>query len=116
MRRFAALLHDAVEDQGSTAGGPGRLDEIRERFGEGVAEIVAADKIHNVRSIRADRRRVGEAVFDWFLAPRVKPSGTTGRWPRSSGPPGRGPRARGPWPRNPSGRSKSEKKHIDIFR
>jgi (p)ppGpp synthase/HD superfamily hydrolase len=35
---IAALLHDAVEDQG----GRPRLDEIRERFGEGVAAIVDA--------------------------------------------------------------------------
>lgn len=33
----AALLHDAVED----AGGKGRLEDIRQRFGEAVAEIVA---------------------------------------------------------------------------
>jgi len=32
----AALLHDAVEDQGGEA----RLEEIRERYGERVAEIV----------------------------------------------------------------------------
>jgi len=32
----AALLHDAVEDQG----GPGRLEDIRSRFGERVATIV----------------------------------------------------------------------------
>lgn len=32
----AALLHDAVEDQGGEA----RLDEIRQRFGDGVAGIV----------------------------------------------------------------------------
>lgn len=34
---IAALLHDAVED----AGGHARLEDIRERFGENVAEIVA---------------------------------------------------------------------------
>ncbi len=34
---IAALLHDAVED----AGGQERLDDIRERFGERVARIVA---------------------------------------------------------------------------
>jgi hypothetical protein len=33
----AALLHDVVEDRG----GPERLEEIRERFGERVARIVA---------------------------------------------------------------------------
>ena len=35
---IAALLHDAPEDQGGEA----TLDEIRRRFGEGVASIVAA--------------------------------------------------------------------------
>lgn len=34
---IAALLHDAVEDQG----GPERLADIRERYGDRVAEIVA---------------------------------------------------------------------------
>lgn len=34
---IAALLHDAVEDQGGAA----RLDDIRARFGDRVAEIVA---------------------------------------------------------------------------
>jgi (p)ppGpp synthase/HD superfamily hydrolase len=33
---IAALLHDAVEDQGGTA----RLDDIRERYGEEVADVV----------------------------------------------------------------------------
>src|SRR6476620_4676468 len=33
---IAALLHDSVEDQGGKA----RLDDVRNRFGEGVAEIV----------------------------------------------------------------------------
>jgi len=35
---IAALLHDAVEDQG----GPPRLNDIRDRFGSDVADIVAA--------------------------------------------------------------------------
>lgn len=35
---IAALLHDAVEDMG----GQPRLDDIRDRFGDGVAEIVEA--------------------------------------------------------------------------
>lgn len=34
---IAALLHDAVEDQG----GPARLEEIRARYGDAVAQIVA---------------------------------------------------------------------------
>lgn len=35
----AALLHDAPEDQGGEA----RLQDVRERFGDGVADIVAAN-------------------------------------------------------------------------
>src|SRR6476659_9970486 len=34
---FGALLHDAAEDQG----GRKTLDEVRKRFGDGVAEIVS---------------------------------------------------------------------------
>jgi (p)ppGpp synthase/HD superfamily hydrolase len=33
---IAGLLHDSVEDQGGKA----RLDDVRNRFGEGVARIV----------------------------------------------------------------------------
>ncbi len=95
---IAALLHDAVEDQG----GEVILDEIRARFGDRVAEIVAgctdawttpkspwrerkeayiahlrqasasvrlvsaADKLHNARSILADYRVLGEALWSRF--------------------------------------------------
>jgi (p)ppGpp synthase/HD superfamily hydrolase len=50
----AALLHDAVEDQG----GPTRLEDIRGRFGERVAKVVegCSDSI----------REVGEAKADWW--------------------------------------------------
>jgi len=94
----AALLHDAPEDQGGEA----RLADIRERFGEEVAEIVAdntdtyedpkppwrerkeaylariarepdpvrlvsaADKLHNARSVLADLRTVGDALWARF--------------------------------------------------
>ncbi len=94
----AALLHDAVEDQG----GASRLVAIRARFGEAVAEIVAgctdtnetpkpewyvrkqryiehltsappsvllvssADKLHNARSILADFRVLGAALWTRF--------------------------------------------------
>lgn len=93
---IGALLHDAVEDQKAT------LDEIAERFGAGVAEVVdhcsdtdrepkppwrqrkesfiarvsaapaaaqivvAADKLHNLRSIAADYEIEGDAVWDRF--------------------------------------------------
>jgi (p)ppGpp synthase/HD superfamily hydrolase len=99
---IAALLHDAVEDQG----GKPVLEEIRRRFGSKVAGIVAectdtdevpkppwrkrkeeylarlpeaspealrvscADKLHNLRSIVTDYRRIGERVFDRFSAGR----------------------------------------------
>jgi len=101
---IAALLHDAVEDQG----GKPILEEIRRRFGTRVAGIVAectdtdevpkppwrrrkeeylarlpeaspealrvscADKLHNLRSVLADYRKVGERVFDRFSAERDK--------------------------------------------
>jgi (p)ppGpp synthase/HD superfamily hydrolase len=51
---IAALLHDAVEDQG----GPTRLEDIRGRFGERVAEIVegCSDSI----------REEGQPKADWW--------------------------------------------------
>ena len=94
----AALLHDAPEDRG----GRGRLEDIRKRFGDAVADIVdgctdtyedpkpdwrprkeayvahvreapapvrlvsAADKLHNARSILADLRSLGDALWDRF--------------------------------------------------
>lgn len=110
---IAALLHDAIEDQGHKTS----PDEIRARFGTGVTDIVlaltdtmavpkaaidasrdarlaswrarkqayvqhlgsapgmvrlvcAADKLHNARSIVADLRRIGPAVFDRFTGDR----------------------------------------------
>jgi GTP pyrophosphokinase len=95
---IAALLHDAVEDQGGEA----TLEEIRRRFGDRVAEIVdgctdarttpkppwrgrkeaylahlsqapaavrlvsTADKLHNARTILADYRTLGEALWERF--------------------------------------------------
>jgi (p)ppGpp synthase/HD superfamily hydrolase len=100
---IAALLHDAIEDQG---GAPVR-EEIRRRFGTSVADIVdgctdsetipkppwrerkekylahlgeaspsvrlvcAADKLHNVRSLVADYRVHGEALWDRFNGGRA---------------------------------------------
>lgn len=99
---IAALLHDAVEDQG----GLEVLEQIRERFGARVADyvwvctdahenpkppwktrkenhiaevtdacpeiklIVAADKLHNARSIRTDLRQHGESVWQRFKGGR----------------------------------------------
>ncbi len=95
---IAALLHDAVEDQGGDA----IRQEIRRRFGDQVAAIVddctdtdqtpkppwrarkeayldhlrlvsetsrlvsLADKVHNARTILADYRTVGEALWSRF--------------------------------------------------
>ena len=95
---IAALLHDAVEDQGGRA----TRNLIRENFGEKVVEIVdgctdadsvpkppwrarkeryvahileasaevrrvsAADKLHNARSILADLRVIGDAIWKRF--------------------------------------------------
>jgi guanosine-3',5'-bis(diphosphate) 3'-pyrophosphohydrolase len=93
----AALLHDVVEDSGTT------LDEIREEFGEGVAGMVgaltddealdsyrerkaehrervaaadgealaiyASDKLTNVRTLRAAHEAEGDAVREEFKVP-----------------------------------------------
>lgn len=95
---IAAVLHDAVEDQG----GQPIAERIRQRFGDNVANIVlecsdtdvvpkppwkerkeryiehlatasasarlvsAADKLHNARSLVADYRDVGEALWARF--------------------------------------------------
>ncbi len=99
---IAALLHDAIEDQG---GAPTR-DAIRHRYGKKVVAIVdgctdaettpkppwrerkeayvahiahasrsvrlvsATDKLHNVRSIIADYRQVGDKVWKRFTGRR----------------------------------------------
>ncbi len=99
---IAALLHDAVEDQGGAA----TRAEISRRFGETVALIVdgssdtdeepkppwrerkeafiarlasaspqvrlvvAADKLHNARSVAADFRRLGDEVWNRFRGGR----------------------------------------------
>ena len=97
---IAALLHDGPEDQGGLA----TLEDIRDRFGAAVGEIVAAcsdtfaenkppwqqrkraylahlpgasrsaklvscaDKLHNARSILADYRQYGDALWERFNA------------------------------------------------
>ncbi len=99
---IAALLHDAVEDQGGLA----TREEIRRRFGETIAasvdgctdtadtpkppwrerkeaflarlqdapapirRVVAADKLHNGRSILREHRRLGEAMWTYFRGGR----------------------------------------------
>ena len=98
---IAALLHDTAEDHGGWV----RIEEIREAFGDHVADVVlacsdslvedasakapwwerkaaylahlgeqpydvlvvsAADKLHNLRSMVADHRRQGEALWERF--------------------------------------------------
>ena len=95
---IAALLHDAIEDQGGAA----TREEIRRRFGNRIVEIVdgctdaevlpkppwrprkeafiaglreaspsvrlvvAADKLHNARSVLSDYRVLGEALWRRF--------------------------------------------------
>jgi (p)ppGpp synthase/HD superfamily hydrolase len=54
---IAALLHDAVEDQG----GEPRLADIRNRFGAGVAEIVRACSDSTVNA------SAGQPKEDWHL-------------------------------------------------
>jgi (p)ppGpp synthase/HD superfamily hydrolase len=99
---IAALLHDAVEDQGGQA----TLALIRDRYGDTVAAIVAgctdtdeahkpswrprkerylahfadappsvllvvaADKLHNARSVLADYRELGDALWPRFTGDR----------------------------------------------
>lgn len=63
---IAALLHDTAEDQplpprDGLTGGEARVEEIRERFGDAVADMVAAlsdtlDKAHERRSWCARKR------------------------------------------------------------
>jgi (p)ppGpp synthase/HD superfamily hydrolase len=95
---IAALLHDAIEDQGGAA----TREEIRRRFGDRITawvdactdsetipkppwrerkerllsqarvaapevrRILAADKLHNVRSVINDYRRLGGAIWSRF--------------------------------------------------
>jgi (p)ppGpp synthase/HD superfamily hydrolase len=99
---IAAVLHDAVEDQGGAA----MAQRIREQFGDTVAELVlactdtdvepkppwrarkeayvahirlapaparlvsASDKLHNARSILADYREHGDALWGRFTGGR----------------------------------------------
>jgi (p)ppGpp synthase/HD superfamily hydrolase len=99
---IAALLHDAIEDQGGDA----TRQELRRRFGDRVTAIVdgctdtdldpkppwrqrkeaylahlpgasdsvrlvsASDKLHNARSLLADYRQLGEAVWARFNGSR----------------------------------------------
>lgn len=95
---IAALLHDAIEDQGGAA----TREEIRRRFGDQITawvdactdsettpkppwrerkqrlldqarqappevrRVLAADKLHNIRSVINDYRRLGDAIWSRF--------------------------------------------------
>ena len=54
---IAALLHDSVEDQGGKA----RLDDVRNRFGEGVARIVEACSDSLADTERGSARQIGKS-------------------------------------------------------
>ena len=66
---IAALLHDSVEDQGGKA----RLDDVRNRFGEGVARIVEAcsDSLAGTGK--------GERKADWRAKGSVSRAAADGR-------------------------------------
>src|ERR1039457_745666 len=55
---IAALLHDAVEDQG----GEPRLSDIRNRFGDRVADIVRACSDSVVNTSAGHHRKIGAHV------------------------------------------------------
>src|SRR6478752_5263472 len=59
---IAALLHDAVEDQG----GPPTLDEIRANFGEDTLLVSVADKLDNARSMLRDYHTHGPSLWERF--------------------------------------------------
>ncbi|NNE08656.1 MAG: bifunctional (p)ppGpp synthetase/guanosine-3',5'-bis(diphosphate) 3'-pyrophosphohydrolase [Gemmatimonadetes bacterium] len=97
---IAAMLHDTVEDTDLT------IEDVREQFGDAVADIVAAcsepirelpwekrkegtiakikeaplpvrwvvaaDKLHNLRSIGREFQAVGDRVWNRFSRPRAK--------------------------------------------
>ena len=113
---IAALLHDAIEDQGGDA----TRQEIQRRFGQAVVEIVngctdadtvpkppwqarkeayishlrsatpsillvsAADKLHNLRSLRKDYPLVGERLWQRFKTGKEGTLWYYRLWPRST--------------------------------
>ena len=54
---IAALLHDSVEDQGGKA----RLEDVRNRFGDRVARVVAACSTALLTRPKASERRTGRS-------------------------------------------------------
>jgi len=74
MKSIAALLHDAVEDQG----GLPRLDEIREKFGDRVARIV--DGCTDSYEVSGEKRDWGERKRAYIEKSRTSPK-TYGSFP-----------------------------------
>ena len=63
---IAALLHDAVEDQGGLT----RLDEIREKFGDRVARIERQPQCGRQNMLAADDGRIAQVMFRPCSKPR----------------------------------------------
>jgi (p)ppGpp synthase/HD superfamily hydrolase len=61
---IAALLHDSVEDQGGKA----RLDDVRNRFGDGVARIVEACSDNLADTAKGERKAHWQERKEAYLA------------------------------------------------
>jgi (p)ppGpp synthase/HD superfamily hydrolase len=61
---IAALLHDSVEDQG----GKGRLDDVRNRFGDRVARVVAACSDSLADTAKGERKTDWQERKEAYLA------------------------------------------------
>lgn len=61
---IAALLHDSVEDQGGNA----RLEDVRNRFGERVARVVAACSDSLADTAKGERKADWQRRKDAYLA------------------------------------------------
>ena len=61
---IAALLHDSVEDQG----GKGRLDDVRNRFGDRVARVVAACSDSLADTAKGERKANSQKRKEAYLA------------------------------------------------
>ena len=61
---IAALLHDSVEDQGGKA----RLDDVRNRFGDRVASVVAACSDSLADAAKGERKADSQKRKKAYLA------------------------------------------------
>lgn len=75
---IAALLHDAVEDQGGLA----QLEEIRARFGEDVAQIVA-DCTDDLAGTKAQASTADQKFAEWRARKEVYLASLAHKAPRS---------------------------------